>query len=86
MWDGAYGASNRTTGDLAMIGSHDFSAAHGGFHWRLRLSLDAQYRGGLAFAAGAPIMSAMSETRPPTSGTPASQSTRLFATVKRVGN
>jgi hypothetical protein len=39
MWDGAYGASNRTTADLAMIGSHDFSARTvgftGGFDYRL---------------------------------------------------
>jgi outer membrane autotransporter protein len=26
MWGGAYGGSNRTTGDLAVIGSHDLSA------------------------------------------------------------
>jgi autotransporter-associated beta strand protein len=30
-WGGAYGGSNRTTGDLAVIGSHDLSASTAGF-------------------------------------------------------
>jgi outer membrane autotransporter protein len=30
-WGGAYGGSNRTTGDLAIIGSHDLSASTVGF-------------------------------------------------------
>jgi outer membrane autotransporter protein len=39
MWGGAYGGSNRTSGDLAVIGSHDLSASTagfaGGFDYRL---------------------------------------------------
>jgi autotransporter-associated beta strand protein len=38
VWGGAYGGSNRTTGDLAVTGSHDFVRAHGGLRRRLRLS------------------------------------------------
>ena len=30
VWGGAYGGSNRTSGDPAVLGSHDLSAAHGG--------------------------------------------------------
>ena len=52
MWGGAYGGSNRTSGDLAGIGSHDLSArtagAAGGFDYRL--SPDTVV--GLAFAGG----------------------------------
>jgi autotransporter-associated beta strand protein len=39
VWGGAYGGSNRTSGDLAVIGSHDLSASTagfaGGFDYRL---------------------------------------------------
>jgi outer membrane autotransporter protein len=52
IWGGAYGGSNRTTGDLAVIGSHDLSARTvglaGGFDYRLTPDTVV----GLAFAGG----------------------------------
>ena len=52
VWGGAYGGSNRTTGDLAVIGSHDLSArtvgVAGGFDYRLTPDTVV----GLAFAGG----------------------------------
>jgi outer membrane autotransporter protein len=52
VWGGAYGGSNRTTGDLAVIGSHDLSARTvglaGGFDYRLTPDTVV----GLAFAGG----------------------------------
>ena len=52
VWGGAYGGSNRTSGDLAMIGSHDLSArtvgVAGGFDYRLTPDTVV----GLAFAGG----------------------------------
>jgi outer membrane autotransporter protein len=52
VWGGAYGASNRTTGDIAVIGSHDLSARTVGFAAGLdyRLALDTVV--GLALAGG----------------------------------
>jgi hypothetical protein len=42
MWGGAYGGSNRTTGDLAVIGSHDLSAVRkqGGDQRHVRNSVE----------------------------------------------
>ena len=52
VWGGAYGGSNRTSGDLAMIGSHDLSAhtvgVAGGFDYRFTPDTVV----GLAFAGG----------------------------------
>ena len=52
VWGGAYGGSNRTTGDVALIGSHDLSARTvglaGGFDYRLTPDTVV----GLAFAGG----------------------------------
>jgi autotransporter-associated beta strand protein len=52
VWGGAYGGSNRTSGDLAVIGSHDLSArtvgVAGGFDYRLTPDTLV----GLAFAGG----------------------------------
>jgi outer membrane autotransporter protein len=52
VWGGAYGGSNRTSGDLAMIGSRDLSAhtvgVAGGFDYRLTPDTVV----GLAFAGG----------------------------------
>ena len=52
MWGGAYGGSNRTTGDVAVVGSHDLSARTvglaGGFDYRLTPDTVV----GLAFAGG----------------------------------
>jgi hypothetical protein len=52
VWGGAYGGSNRTTGDLAVTGSHDLSARTaglaGGFDYRLTPDTVV----GLAFAGG----------------------------------
>ena len=52
VWGGAYGGSNRTTGDVAVIGSHDLSARTaglaGGFDYRLTPDTVV----GLAFAGG----------------------------------
>ena len=52
VWGGAYGGSNRTTGDVALIGSHDLSARTvglaGGFDYRLTSDTVV----GLAFAGG----------------------------------
>jgi autotransporter-associated beta strand protein len=49
-WGGAYGGGNRTTGDLAIIGSHDLSASTAGFAGGLdyRLTSDAVVGFGLA--------------------------------------
>jgi autotransporter-associated beta strand protein len=52
VWGGAYGGSNRTTGDIANTGSHDLSARTVGFAggFDYRLSPDTVL--GLAFAGG----------------------------------
>src|SRR5262245_16361107 len=47
VWGGAYGGSNRTTGDVAVVGSHDLGFA-GGFDYRLTPDTVL----GLAFAGG----------------------------------
>jgi len=51
-WGGAYGGSNRTTGDLAVIGSHDLSARAVGFAAGLDYHLTPDTVVGLAFAGG----------------------------------
>ena len=56
-------ASNRTTGDLAMTKADDFSARTVGFTGGFDYRLTPNTAVGLAFAAGAPIMSAMSAAR-----------------------
>ena len=45
-WGGAYGGSNRTVGDPAVIGSHDLSARTAGFAGGLDYRFDARHRGG----------------------------------------
>jgi YVTN family beta-propeller protein/autotransporter-associated beta strand protein len=51
-WGGAYGGSNRTTGDLAVIGSHDLSARTVGFTAGLDYHLTPDTVAGFAFAGG----------------------------------
>jgi autotransporter-associated beta strand protein len=52
VWGGAYGGSNRTTGDLANIGSHDLSARTVGFAGGFDYRLTPDTVVGLAFAGG----------------------------------
>jgi autotransporter-associated beta strand protein len=52
VWGGAYGGSNRTSGDLAVIGSHDLSARTVGFAGGLDYRLTPDTVVGLAFAGG----------------------------------
>ncbi len=52
VWGGAYGGSNRTTGDLAVIGSHDLSARTVGFAGGFDYRLTPDTVVGLAFAGG----------------------------------
>jgi outer membrane autotransporter protein len=52
VWGGAYGGSNRTTGDLANIGSHDLSARTAGFAGGFDYHLSRDTVVGLAFAGG----------------------------------
>jgi uncharacterized protein with beta-barrel porin domain len=51
-WGGAYGGSNRTSGDLAVIGSHDVSARTVGVAGGLDYRLTPDTVVGLAFAGG----------------------------------
>src|SRR6516165_1535742 len=51
-WGGAYGGSNRTTGDLAVIGSHDLSARAVGFAAGLDYRLTPDTVVGFALAGG----------------------------------
>jgi autotransporter-associated beta strand protein len=51
-WGGAYGGSNRTTGDLAVSGSHDLSARGVGFAAGLDYRLTPDTVAGFAFAGG----------------------------------
>jgi autotransporter-associated beta strand protein len=50
VWGGAYGGSNRTTGDLANIGSHDLAARTVGFAGGFDYRLSPDTVVGLAFA------------------------------------
>jgi YVTN family beta-propeller protein/autotransporter-associated beta strand protein len=52
VWGSAYGASNRTSGDLAVIGSHDLSARTVGFAGGFDYRLTPDTVVGLAFAGG----------------------------------
>jgi autotransporter-associated beta strand protein len=52
VWGGAYGGSNRTSGDLAMVGSHDLSARTAGFAGGFDYHLSRDSVVGLAFAGG----------------------------------
>ena len=52
VWGGAYGGSNRTTGDVAIIGSHDLSARTVGFAGGFDYRLTPDTVVGLAFAGG----------------------------------
>ena len=52
VWGGAYGGSNRTTGDVALIGSHDLSARTVGFAGGFDYRLTPDTVVGLAFAGG----------------------------------
>jgi autotransporter-associated beta strand protein len=52
MWGGAYGGSNRTTGDLAVVGSHDLSANTAGFAGGLDYRLTPDTVVGFALAGG----------------------------------
>ncbi len=52
VWGGAYGGSNRTTGDVAVIGSHDLSARTVGFAGGFDYRLTPDTVVGLAFAGG----------------------------------
>src|SRR5262249_33595903 len=51
-WGGAYGGANRTSGDLAVIGSHDLSARAVGFAAGLGFRLTAVTVVGFALAGG----------------------------------
>jgi autotransporter-associated beta strand protein len=51
-WGGAYGGSNRTTGDLAVSGSHDLSARAVGFAAGLDYRLTPDTVAAFAFAGG----------------------------------
>src|SRR5262245_66608483 len=51
-WGGAYGGSNRTTGDLAASGSHDLSARAVGFAAGLDYRLTPDTVAGFALAGG----------------------------------
>jgi autotransporter-associated beta strand protein len=46
VWGAGYGGSNRTSGDPAVVGSHDLSARHGGRRGRARLPPRARHGGG----------------------------------------
>jgi outer membrane autotransporter protein len=52
VWGGAYGGSNRTSGDIAVIGSHDLSARTVGFAGGFDYRLSPETVVGLAFAGG----------------------------------
>jgi uncharacterized protein with beta-barrel porin domain len=52
VWGGAYGGSNRTSGDVAIIGSHDLSARTVGFAGGFDYRLTPDTVVGLAFAGG----------------------------------
>jgi autotransporter-associated beta strand protein len=52
VWGGAYGGSNRTTGDLAVLGTHDLSANTAGFASGLDYRLTPDTVVGFAFAGG----------------------------------
>jgi T5SS/PEP-CTERM-associated repeat protein/autotransporter-associated beta strand protein len=52
VWGGAYGGSNRTSGDIAIIGSHDLSARTVGFAGGFDYRLTPDTVVGLAFAGG----------------------------------
>jgi YVTN family beta-propeller protein/autotransporter-associated beta strand protein len=52
VWGGAYGGSNRTTGDIAIIGSHDLSARTVGFAAGLDYRFTPETAVGLALAGG----------------------------------
>src|SRR5262249_45413525 len=54
VWGGAYGGSNRTTGDLAVVGSHDLSASTAGFAGGLHYRPTPDTVGGLAVPRGGP--------------------------------
>src|SRR5262249_37414760 len=51
-WGGAYGGSNRTTGDTAIVGSHDLSANTAGFASGLDYRLTRDTVVGFALAGG----------------------------------
>jgi outer membrane autotransporter protein len=51
-WGGAYGGSNRTSGDLAVLGSHDLSARAAGFAGGLDYHLSRESVVGFALAGG----------------------------------
>jgi outer membrane autotransporter protein len=51
-WGGAYGGSNRTSGDLAVVGSHDLSARAAGFAGGLDYHLSRESVVGFAVAGG----------------------------------
>jgi hypothetical protein len=55
VWRGAYGGSNRTTGDLAVIGSRDLSARTVGLAGGLDYRLTPDTTVGFALAAAAAI-------------------------------
>jgi autotransporter-associated beta strand protein len=52
VWGGAYGGSNRTSGDIAIIGSHDLSARTVGFAGGFDYRLTPNTVVGFAFAGG----------------------------------
>jgi hypothetical protein len=52
VWGGAYGGSNRTTGDVAVIGSHDLSANTAGFAGGFDYRLTPDSVVGFALAGG----------------------------------
>jgi outer membrane autotransporter protein len=52
VWGGAYGGGNKTSGDLAVTGSHDLSATTAGFAGGFDYHLSRDSVVGLAFAGG----------------------------------
>jgi autotransporter-associated beta strand protein len=52
VWGGAYGGSNRTSGDPAVVGTHDLSANTAGFAAGLDYRLTPDTVAGFAFAGG----------------------------------
>jgi uncharacterized protein with beta-barrel porin domain len=52
VWGGAYGGSNRTTGDIAVTGSHDLAASTAGFAGGFDYHFSRDTVVGLAFAGG----------------------------------
>src|SRR4051794_11761001 len=57
VWGGAYGGSNRTSGDPAVVGSHDLAARAAGFAAGVGYHLTPQKGGGKGPSGGGPQLS-----------------------------